>query len=168
MRMGLAVCLLWLSGCSPGCVPTPDAEEPQAPARVAVDPEPQPPVETSRTSEPTAKEDPAEQPEVKEPPRFMPVPVWEDDPNRWLVALEAADDSPGGWATGTFNAARNRLIIYTWNVTRFSVDTSRIPINWDRLVVLRLNEDNSELRRRDAQILHFRLDPRAGWQIEEE
>ncbi len=87
------------------------------------------------------------------------------DQDRWLWAEEARDGARGGWATGSFDPKRNKIDIETRDVERFAVDVSRIPINWERLVVIGINNINSELRRRDYSVLHFARDDHGRWVV---
>ena len=73
--------------------------------------------------------------------------------------------APGAWATGSFDRKRNKLDIRTRDVQDFSIDVSRIPINWERLVVIGIDGANSELRKRDYSVLHFRLDDHGQWVV---
>lgn len=100
-------------------------------------------------------------------PPLGPVRIDADDPDRWVFAERIREDSEGGWVTGSFDAGRNRLDIRTQNVTRFAVDTSRVPINWQRLVVIGIDGRNTELRRRNQDVLHFQLDPHNRWVVAE-
>jgi len=92
-----------------------------------------------------------------------PNPVAAVDPDQWLFVERASRGAAGGWATASFITERNKLDIETRDVQQFAIDTSRIPIDWERLVVLSINGVNSELRRRDYAILHFELDDRQQW-----
>jgi hypothetical protein len=92
---------------------------------------------------------------------FPPV----DDTERWLVVEEATSSTEGAWATGSFDAERNKLTIVTEHVRQFSIDTDRIPIDWDRLVVLRIDGSNSELRKRDYPVLHIARDAHGRWVV---
>lgn len=89
------------------------------------------------------------------------------DDERWLNVIEARKGSQGGWATGSFDAERNRITIRTRDVRRFILDTGRIPIDWDRLVVLSIDGRTSELRKRDHPLLYFTLDEHGEWVIAE-
>jgi hypothetical protein len=88
-----------------------------------------------------------------------------DDAERWLVVEKADSRAVGAWATGSFDPERNKLTIVTEHVRQFSIDTGRIPIDWDRLVVLRINGSNSELRKRDYPVLHIARDEHGRWVV---
>ncbi|MFQ5414008.1 MAG: hypothetical protein ACE5E6_06070 [Phycisphaerae bacterium] len=96
-----------------------------------------------------------------------PVVIPDEHATRWLDVTGVRGDARGGWATGSFDRPRNKITIDTRDVDRFRVDTSRIPIDWDRGVILRINGANSELRRRDYAILHFALDDHGAWVVVE-
>ncbi len=84
---------------------------------------------------------------------------------RWLEVISARDKSEGAWATGDFLAKRNKIVINTTNVEEFSIDTSMVHIDWSRLVVIRIDGRNSELRKRDFAVYHFRVDDHGQWII---
>ncbi len=88
-----------------------------------------------------------------------------DDSEKWLTVEEIHGDAPGAWATGSFHAERNRMVIETEGVARFSVDMSRVPIRWERLVVIRIDGRNSELVKRDQVIYRFVLDEHGSWVV---
>ena len=115
-----------------------------------------------RVPAPTGTTDPAPDASPAQPVR---IPSAAADPDRWLFVERTRGDAPGGWATGSFDPDRNKLTIETKDVQRFAIDTSRIRIDWERLVVLGLNGVNSELRRRDFDIYHFELDDHNRWVV---
>lgn len=100
----------------------------------------------------------------QEPPPPGPLPDHDED--QWLFVEGFREGADGGWATGTFDAKRNKLTITTRDVTLFVIDVSRVPIDWQRPVILGIDGSNSELRRREADRLHVRRDA-AGWTIDE-
>ncbi|MFQ5461922.1 MAG: hypothetical protein ACE5E5_04755 [Phycisphaerae bacterium] len=81
----------------------------------------------------------------------------------WLVVLATGKTAPGGWATASFDAQRNRITIDTHDVEAFSVDTSRIAIRWNRLVIVRINGRNAELVRRKNPVIRFERDAHRQW-----
>lgn len=85
----------------------------------------------------------------------------------WLVVTRVAEGAGGGWATGDFDVERNRLTIDTQSVTGFAADLSRVPVDWGRLVIVRLDGRGSELRKRDAAVYRFTLDSQGRWTVEE-
>lgn len=87
------------------------------------------------------------------------------DPGQWLFVEEVRGDARGGWATGTFDQARNRLTINTHDVARFAVHVEQLDINWERLVVIRMDGVNTELRKRDFAVYHFVLDEYGRWNV---
>jgi len=120
-------------------------------------------------SEPAVKVG-GEKPVERQPTEAEPVPVVLpefDDPDRWLMVQKVVSCGDGGWATGSFDRARNKIIIETHDVESFVVDTSRLAINWKKLVILRIDGRNSELRKRDQQTLRFLLDHKGRWIVEE-
>ena len=97
----------------------------------------------------------------------MDIPVPVDDSDRWLFVQKATDKAKGAWATGSFDADRNKLSIQTNDVEEFALDTSRVAINWKKLVVLSIDGKNSELRKRDFDILPFIRTPHSEWIVRE-
>lgn len=119
-------------------------------------PNPGPAVETPKQTEP---------PVPKEIPTQIEIPVPIDDPNRWLFVEKVAEGAKGGWATGSFDEERNKLSITTSDVSEFAIDTARLKINWKKLVVLSIDGKNSELRRRDFDVLHFKRAAHGEWTV---
>ena len=113
--------------------------------------------------EPTPTPAPAPEPATAEQP---PLPV--TDADVWLFAEAPRDGAEGGWISGSFDPEKNRIEIELQDLKRFTLDVARIPINWDRLVILRLNGHNTELRRREQALYHFELDPNGGWQVRDD
>jgi hypothetical protein len=105
-------------------------------------------------------------PTTEAPPR-IPLPDDPDAADRWLFVEKAKGDAPGGWATGSFDRQKNKLDIRTRDVRQFAIDVERIAIDWKRLVVIGIDGKNSELRRRDVSLLHFRLDDHGLWVVVE-
>ncbi len=111
--------------------------------------------------EPPGAEGETEQVESDDGPIRIAVDV--DDPERWLSVESVRDGAAGAWATGDFDADRNKLDIRTRDVERFAVDTGRVAIDWERPVILGINGRNSELRRRDFRVYHFVRDDHGSW-----
>ena len=101
------------------------------------------------------------------PQRRIEIPADVDDPARWLWVEKGRDGADGAWATGSFDSKRNKLSIKARDVRRFTIDVARIPIDWERLVILSINGRNSELRRRNHTLLHFVLDEYGRWTVAE-
>jgi hypothetical protein len=91
----------------------------------------------------------------------------DDDSRRWLFVEKFRQDKPGGWATGSFDPEKNKLIIQTHDVRQFAIETARIPIDWQRLVIISIDGRNSELRRRDYTRLRFVRDAAGQWIVAE-
>jgi len=104
--------------------------------------------------------EPSAPPEVRIPAELY-------DADRWLFVEKAKDGVEGAWATGSFSRKRNRLSIRERDVQQFAIDTSRIAINWERLVVISINGRTSELRKRDYPFLHFARDDHGQWVVRE-
>lgn len=106
---------------------------------------------------------PVESPRPAAPPQ--PIVIDADDPSRWVFAEQLAPNTDGGFVTGSFDPKRNKIEIQTKDVRQFAVDTSRIPINWEKLVVIGIDGRNAELKRRDEDILHFRRESTGHWVV---
>ncbi len=121
---------------------------------------PPPPAEPSAGAESPSSSAP-------EPAPRIPLPDDPDPAKRWLFVEKTKNDAPGGWATGAFDKDKNKLDIRTKDVQQFAIDVQRITIDWRRLVVIAIDGKNSELRRRDVTLLHFRLDDHGQWVVME-
>lgn len=88
------------------------------------------------------------------------------DRERWLTVETARNGTAGAWATGSFDRERNKLDIQTKDVQRFVIDVGRVPIDWEKLVVLRIDGKSHELRRREQHRYHFVLDRYGQWVVE--
>lgn len=118
-------------------------------------------------SEPGVKLDADIKPEYSKadvPIHISPQP---DEEKRWLLVEKHQKNAPGAWADGSFNAKRNKIIIRIRDAQQFAIDTSRIPIDWSRPVILSINERNSELKRRDYEVLHFSRNAYGQWFVVE-
>lgn len=93
-------------------------------------------------------------PPVAEAP--SPTPSWLFTPN-----------NPRSGAGGSFDRKKNKIIIRTAEQRDFAIDTSRLPIDWDKLVILSIDGKNSELRRRDFRVYRFQLDDHGQWDVRE-
>ncbi len=120
----------------------------------------QPPPESSDPTESTTNPPAA----AGAPQRFEVIDV-EDSGDRWLFVEKMREGAAGGWATGSFDRTRNKLEIKTRDVGQFALHLDRVPINWDKLVVLSIDGKNSELRRRESSRLHIQLDDYGQWRV---
>lgn len=102
---------------------------------------------------------------VVAPPVFIDTDP--DDGTRWLIVEEARDKAEGAWATGAFLPKRNRIVIDTKNVQQFSINIERIDVRWEKLVVIRIDGVNSELRKRDGAIMRLMRDAHGRWVVVE-
>jgi hypothetical protein len=101
-------------------------------------------------------------PQSTEPP---PTPV-ADAPSptpSWLVT----PNNPGSGAEGSFDRKKNKITIRTADQRDFAVDTGQLPIDWDKLVILSIDGQNSELRRRDFRVYRFKLNDHGQWDVQE-
>ena len=90
-----------------------------------------------------------------------------DDPNRWLTVLGGNKEAASAWATARFDRGRNRLEIETRDVLEFEVDMSRVAVDWSKLVVLRIDDRNTELKKRDQAVYKFVRGGEGQWRVEE-
>ncbi len=81
---------------------------------------------------------------------------------QWLGVDRIAEDADGAWATGGVFAG-NRVVIRTENVAQFRIELDRLPVDWDRRVVLRIDGRPSELTRKHYPTLTLRRSPTGGW-----
>ena len=96
---------------------------------------------------------------------ILPLPVGDQD--QWLFVETARDKMGGAWATGSFHVERNKIEIETHNVQKFTIDASRIPIQWQDVVILGIDGRNSELRQRDDSMLRFARNGSGQWVVME-
>lgn len=87
------------------------------------------------------------------------------DQERWLFVEEIREGAKGAWAEGDFLPDRNKIAITTHDVTQFAIDFSRIPVNWDRLVVLGIDGFNGSMARREHPLVHFQVTPTGDWVV---
>ena len=92
------------------------------------------------------------------------VVVFESD-SEWLRAEQIRKDVDGGWVSGDFLPERNKIEIHTRDVTQFSIDVGKLPIEWGRLVVVGIDGRNSELRQRDFDVYHIARDEKGKWVV---
>ena len=91
----------------------------------------------------------------------------EDEQDRWLFVRAIRGEAEGAWATGQFDVARNKITIRTHEVSRFALDVSKIGINWNRGVILSIDGNTSEMKKRKTTLVEFRFDPQQGWIVSE-
>lgn len=111
-------------------------------------------------------------PPVKDPapPEVAPadsfgiiVVQWPDEQREgWLRIERIREGAENPHATGRF-VRPNKLIIETHGVDQFTINLRAIPIDWSRRVVLRINDDPSELTRKHYPRLRLRRSPTGGW-----
>ena len=151
----MCVRVIWLA-CGAGVCLLPDC---RAPARTA------PPAEP--TAEEATDSQPESAPVAEPPPTRVDIEFELEDPNRWLTVEKIRGDAPGAWATASFDPTRNKFTIETQDVAEFTIDTSRVPVRWDRLVIIRIDGSNSELVKRDYSLYRFTRDEHGQWVVVE-
>lgn len=123
------------------------------------------PVESARTTTPASRAETDGRATAKRPEFVLDVDL--PDPTRWVYAEKVRGDADGGSVTGTFHKASNKIEIHTRNVERFSIDTSKIEIDWTRRVILGINGSNTGLGRREHPIIRFAIDDYGKWVVVE-
>lgn len=106
------------------------------------------------------------------PAKTVPIPPQNVIPDRkdvadWVFVEKLRADTPDGWVRGKFDQKRNRISIETHGALGFAIDMERIPIDWKRLVVIRIDGRNSELRKREYPRYHFQRDEYGRWIVAE-
>ena len=90
------------------------------------------------------------------------------DPQRgWLRIEDIRDSAAGAWATGLLLQHDNKIVIETENVEQFSINLSKLRLNWNRRVVLRIDGRSSELMRKRRPVVHLRRSPAGSWDVVE-
>lgn len=124
------------------------------------------PATTSRPAEAVTTSTATTQPAPAPPSTAAaPVSLPLDPHHGWLRIDQLYDGVDGGWVTGDVNKSRNRIIIETNDIRRFSIDVSTLPIRWDRLVVLSINDQTMELTRKRRPLVSFQQTPTGGWDV---
>jgi len=80
------------------------------------------------------------------------------------VIKEADAHTRGAWADGWLEGD-NKIVINTDNVHVFRLNLSRLRINRDKRLILRLDGYSSELRRDRPPLIHFRRTPAGAWEV---
>ncbi|MCH8251271.1 MAG: hypothetical protein IID36_02335 [Planctomycetes bacterium] len=152
LLIGVFAALPWLGGCN-------DSQRAPQPGDNA------PPVESARAAPPASRAE-TDGGATPKPPQFV-LDVDLPDPTRWVYAEKVRGDADGGSVTGTFHKSSNKIEIHTRDVERFSIDTSKIEIDWTRRVILGINGSNTGLGRREHPIIRFALDDYGKWVVVE-
>lgn len=158
---GLIAAALPLTSCRQN---TPKVETPQPRQSALPKAEPKESKEPFK-SEPDLSEEPIPEPDAPEPDAVgvATVPAESD----WLHVDAIRPKVDGGWATGDFFEPRNKIEIHTRGVKQFSLDLSKLNINWDRLVIIGIDGRNAELRKRNADVIHIARDKNNKWVVRE-
>jgi hypothetical protein len=82
----------------------------------------------------------------------------------WATIDEKADESQRAWMEGEIRLT-DRLIITTSSVRRFALDLTRLRLNWDKRILLRLDGFNFELTRKRWPVIHFIRTPAGAWEV---
>jgi len=116
---------------------------------------------------PSEAEAPEEQPKADDRPRItledLEALREADTTDRWIHIEGLMEGGEGGWVTGRHVAEDNRLEISTEHVSQFAMNLARVPVNWDRRVVLKIDGHTSELTRKHYPLLRLKRSPTGGW-----
>ena|GEM_PF-7086982 len=124
-----------------------------------------PPVVTSRPAAPQPTTAPTPPPPAERPdvaPSFAP-PL-ELPANGWLRIERLRPDVEGGWVSG-HSPKPNRIVIETRNVDQFSMDISRLALDWSRRVWVRINANSFELTHKRNPVIHLRATSTGAWEL---
>jgi hypothetical protein len=125
-----------------------------------------PPVAATRPAEPPVPE-PVE-PQPQDPAHVeVRIQTLADPQQGWLRIEAIRDSAVGAWATGWFIAEQNKIVIDTEDVDQFSINLSKLRLDWDRRVVLRIDGRSSELTPKRRPILRLRRSPAGSWDVVE-
>lgn len=80
----------------------------------------------------------------------------------WAVIDERAESAQRAWVEGEV-VVGDRFVIQTQNVRRFTLDLTRVRLDWSKRIVLRMDGFNSELTRKRWPKLHFIRTPSGAW-----
>ena len=152
LLIGVFAALPWLGGCN-------DSQRAPQPGDNAS------PVESARAATRASRAE-TDGGATPKPPQFV-LDVDLPDPTRWVYAEKVRGDADGGSVTGTFHKSSNKIEIHTRDLERFSIDTSKIEIDWTRRVILGINGSNTGLGRREHPIIRFALDDYGKWVVVE-
>lgn len=125
-----------------------------------------------RAASPTAANGVTETGDQRSPTERGPIPKFVDlgpaidNGEKWLRVLAIQEGVEGAWATGSFDVQRNKLTIETKGVQRFVIDAERVDVNWRKLVIIRIDGHNSELRKRDDPSYRFVRDKYGAWVVD--
>ncbi len=90
-----------------------------------------------------------------------------DPQTGWLRIESIRESAIGAWATGSLTREANKLVIDTEHVEQFSIDVSKLRLDWTHRVVLRIDGRSSELTRKRDPVVHLRRSPAGSWDVVE-
>lgn len=82
----------------------------------------------------------------------------------WATIDQKADESERAWLEGEIQQG-DRLIISTSNVRRFRLDLTRLHLDWEKRILLRMDQFNSELTRKRWPEITFERTSSGAWQV---
>lgn len=127
---------------------------------------------------PTARPEPADQPspapadakdDIPLPPPPPPLAIERMPPSPlqvgWVTLTEHDDAKQHAWIEGEV-VNGDEFTINTSNVRRFTLDLTRVRLNWSKRIVLRMDGFNSQLTKKRWPRLNFVRTPAGAWDVE--
>ena len=147
--------------------PTPSTPNPSADvSKPSAAPTASPEAKAIEPSESADSKPPEEDPPLPPPLHFdrvPPVPIQ----TGWAVLTEKADTKARAWIEGSI-VSGDRLTINTENVRRFTLDLTRLRLNWQKRIVLRMDGFNSQLTKKRWPKLSFVRTAAGAWDVVDE
>jgi len=81
------------------------------------------------------------------------------------MLTEHADPKVRAWVEGEVIGG-DQFVINTQNARRFTLDLTRVRLNWNKRIVLRMDGFNSELTRKRWPTLRFVRTAAGAWDVE--
>lgn len=82
----------------------------------------------------------------------------------WLTIDDVSDRDHTAWAEGRVDDGE-KLVINTENIERFQLDLSKVKLDWDKRIVLRIDGFNRELTRKNFPHLNYERTSTGGWRL---
>lgn len=82
----------------------------------------------------------------------------------WIRIEGLHENAEGGWVS-SHCPSPNRIVIETHDVLQFSMDLSRLELDWSRRVWVRINHNAFELTHKRNPVIHLRETPAGVWDL---
>lgn len=117
---------------------------------------------------PVASAAPAPTASPSPPPAALDAEVGEDVPliEGWATIEERADSDVRAWMEGEIQQG-DRLIVTTSNVRRFAMDLTRLRLEWNQRILLKLDKFNFELTKKRWPVIKFVRTASGAWEAAE-